>query len=221
MDAGNFEPGSGESSGSAEDPLLFSHIAFDGDCGDSVTGIVGVPHGDLKFVGGRHGQAVYLDGDGDYVSYGTGYNLPGEFTLNVWINADSLDRKWPAIFAKYETNHYGPYDFSLNYDAAGYWVSNGSGGHAEIPSAGKLEAGRWHMLTWVKSEGAIRMYIDGKHDSEGDSPDITQNSDEVTVGRQALMFAPYGDLQFKGMIDDIRIYSKALADSEIAALFAS
>ena len=47
---------------------------------------------------------------------------------------------------------------------------------------------------------------------------VIQNSDEVTIGRQALMFEPEDQLQFTGYIASIAIYDSAFDADQIAAL---
>ncbi|MDR1823929.1 MAG: carboxypeptidase regulatory-like domain-containing protein [Bifidobacteriaceae bacterium] len=207
--------------GWAAEQGLISYIAFDGDYRDQVTGVTGTAHGDTDFWWGIKGEAIYLDGDGDYVSFGTGYNLPAEFTLNAWVKAADVSRHWPAVFAKYQVDGYGPYVFSLNYEHSGYWVSKGDGDHIEGAGEAVLAADQWHMLTWVVSGDTIKLYVDGLFDTEGPwvTPQVTD--DEVTVGRQAFMFDPFSDLEFKGFIDEIAIYSRAFADNEVATRYKS
>ncbi len=48
---------------------------------------------------------------------------------------------------------------------------------------------------------------------------MTQNSDSVTIGRQDLMFSPYSDLEFKGYIDELRVYNRNLTASEVQDLY--
>jgi tetratricopeptide (TPR) repeat protein len=213
----NSEPSAGDN---AADAWLLSHIAFDGDYHDSITGVTGTPQGSPQFVEGLFGRALWLNGDGDYVSFGSGYNLPDEFTISFWVKSEDISRKWPAVFCKYETNSYGPYDFQLHYNKISYWISKGNGSHIEVDGNSVLEENRWYMITFVKSGERIGMYLNGQPDGSGDCPaNMINNDDEVTVGRQSLMFTPYDELQFKGCIDDIRIYSTALNESDITGLY--
>lgn len=171
------------------------------------------------FKNGKIGYSLYLDGDGDYVDLGDSFSLASNCSVSVWIKSEDLSREWPAILAKYETNHYGPYDFELHYDKVSVWVSNGNGGHVVIDSNTSITENEWVHIVWVIKDTKATIYVDGEFDIQSDIPLLTHNNDQITIGRQALMFSPYSDLQFKGYIDELRIYSRALSESEIQELY--
>ena len=167
----------------------------------------------------------FIDGDGDYIDYGKGYNLGQNFSFNVWIKPDkeNLQRKDAAIFCKYETNGYGPYDFYISNNRPAFWISTGKGkdSYQKHVSNTKLNPDTWYMLTYTYSyeKQQLAIYINGEYDNSFSCVPVTQNSDKVTVGRQALMFQPYKDLQYKGWIDEMRIYDETLTDDYIKALY--
>ena len=205
-------------------------MSFDKNVTDSANDEKGTKFGDIKFGKGISKKAIYLDGDGDYVSLGEGYNLPKSFTLNVWVKTDeeNVDRSDAAILAKYETNKYGPYDFYLAYNKPAYWVSDGtgggffSGGYEAHISETVLKANKWYMLTYTydNKKTQLSIYINGKLDSTFNCIPVTTNKDEVTIGRQSLHFNG-NHQEFKGWIDELRIYNKALSAKKIKKLYRS
>lgn len=200
-----------------------AEFTFDGHCGNLVNGEDGKQFGNVKYGKGFLNDAIYLDGDGDYIDYGKGYNLGRNFTFNVWIKPDkeNLQRKWATIFAKYETNNYGPYWFGLYYGSPDYWLSDGKGNYQEHISKTKLNPDTWYMLTYTYDYGKqqLSIYINGNLDSSFPCVPVIQNNDKVTVGRQALMFQPYSNLQYKGWIDEIQIYDETLRADYIKAIY--
>ena len=60
-----------------------------------------------------------------------------------------------------------------------------------------------------------KIYVNGKLDLSVECDEIITNDDTVTIGRQSLMFSPYSDLEYKGYIDELKIFDKALNEKEI------
>ena len=123
-----------------------------------------------------------------------------------------VSRNYSAFFAKYEINHKGAYAFSIKDGRINCWFSNADGsGHREVESKTALENGKWYYISIVKEGLNIRLYIDGVLEVEEKLDSVvTGSSDLVTIGRQALMFSPEEQLQFKGYMAKISIYDKGL-----------
>lgn len=199
---------------------LILYCPFNGNYLDQTLTSTTIHYGQIQYNQGISGKAIYLDGDDDYIELGNGMNLTGDFTMNVWVNSDSASRSDAAILAKYETNQYGPYDFYLSYNCPAFWVSNGKGGYERYKSDSKLESGKWYMVTYTyqKSISKLSIYINGTLDCSFKCINITSNNDTVTIGRQAFMFNPYSHLEYKGYLDELRLYNRVLSFSEISAL---
>lgn len=201
------------------DDGLIAYYKFDGNAEESTGQYVdGILHGNATFKEGVIGQALYLDGNGDYVDIGNGLNLYGKYSISFWIKSEDLNRKYPGILAKYETNHYGPYDFDLHYNKANIWISDGHGGYSSIDSNTTIQQNKWTHIAYTVNYNKLRIYINGRLDITATIPIMTQNGDKVTIGRQSLMFSPYYDLEFKGYVDEVRIYDRELTATEIRLL---
>ncbi|MCR9173943.1 MAG: T9SS type A sorting domain-containing protein [bacterium] len=78
-------------------------------------------------------------------------------------------------------------------------------------------ASTWYMITAIVNEGQIRIYVDGQ--LEGTHPCTSG----VFVAGEDIMLGSYVSPQplslYAGKLDDIRIYSRALIDQEIASLY--
>ena len=170
-------------------------------------------YGDVTIVSD---MAAYFDGDGDYIACGTGINLTENWSFCTYLRCDDVEKEYSAFFAKYETNGAGPYAFSINNGYVNCWFSDGEGNHTEIQSEYQLSNGEWAMITVVKEGSVVRLYVNGSLEGEAEVSCITDSDDLVTIGRQALMFEPYEQLQFTGYIVGIFIYEDySLTDEEI------
>ncbi len=200
------------------DPSLILYLSFDNSLLDEAQNVDLDVCGDVTMVEGHDGtKGAYFDGDGDYLALGKGFNFDGDFTISLWVKSDSGDRSDAALFAKYETNHYGPYDFYLAYNHPTIWLSDGKGGHMELMSETAIDDD-WHFLafTYEKESNTYTIYIDGEQcESWVMTFDMYYNDDSVTIGRQALQFSPYNMLQFKGSLDEIRVYNRCLDEVEL------
>lgn len=198
---------------------------FENNLVNSANNTNGTKYGDVTFEDGVSGKSIYLDGDGDYIDIGTGYNLFGDFTFNVWIKTDggNINRSDAAILAKYETNRFGPYDFYLSYNRPAFWASDGKGDDEHYISDTTLESNKWYMLTYTynKYDRLLSIYINGRLDTSFSCIPITFNDDTVDIGRQDFMFSPYQNLQYKGWIDELKLYNYLISDNEISALFSA
>jgi hypothetical protein len=201
------------------DSGLVAYYPFNGNANDgSGNGNDGKIIGNGKFSLGVKDRSLYFNGDGDYVDLGNGFNFDYDYSISLWILADDLKRSDAGLFAKYESNHYGPYDLYLNYNKVAFWVSNGYGGYTQFSSNISVPQKCWtHILLSVKDNSA-KIYINGVFDIESPVPKITQNTDKVTIGRQALFYDTYS-LQFEGKMDEIRVYNRALEENEINILY--
>lgn len=159
------------------------------------------------------GKALSLDGDGDYVTLGNDLNLNNDATVSVWIKSLDVSRSDAAILGKYQTNHYGPYDFYLSYNHAATWISDGSGSYKKITGVKELQTDVWYNITWVLSGGINSIFMNGELDVTGEIPNLTSNTDLVTIGRQAFFFKRV--VEFHGSIDELRIWSRPLSQEEI------
>ena len=182
----------------------------------------------LKFNGGKIGGALQTDGRGG-ASVNNGKNLINglkAFTVVLWIKSDEVGTDSGFIYPKTPNGHDDT--FALRYDAEGY-----SGGGANVIKAGLTTTGgkqfyesasnvqttEWqHLaLTW-QSGKQIALYINGMLDQPTFNTPATQG--EVTGANKLLIGRGGKDRgrAWDGLIDDVRLYNRALSAKEIANL---
>ena len=186
--------------------------------------LTGALVGDAKFVKspiGKDGQAVSLDGNGDAVvvprdklmNVGT-----GEFTVSAWIQPTQLRQAGIVVLGGYGWTHGWVFDMPDNKGVLRLETSNAmnqsNGSVASRP--GVIRANQWHHVAAVvrRGENNTQLYVNGYEVGVGTilSSDLDNPKVDLTIGRVP------GAQQFKGEIDEVRYYSRALGADELKAL---
>ena len=136
----------------------------------------------------------------------------GSFTMAAWIKPDDVPNKIRAIFGGVP-------------GGAGFWQANGNLAIAKkndwesySVAAGIVPDVWQHVAVTVDSVGStITFYVNGVAYAEADptqsSSDFTERTDRIgNHGNNA-------DENFDGMIDDARIYNRALSASDVTELY--
>ncbi|KPL23382.1 MAG: hypothetical protein AMJ75_06170, partial [Phycisphaerae bacterium SM1_79] len=172
--------------------------------------------------GGVFGQALVLDGAGDHLAV-SGIGIDGNTprTIACWAQADSTNMQdWSLVFGFTNTNGVDNSHFNIGYSSAGIvnnepsFIAHVWGWEEQILP---LDVGVWHHFAMTYDGTTIRYYGDGvEMDTEPDESqvrDLSPNVDLVGVGKRGT----HGN-SFHGKVDDARIYSVVLSESEIAYL---
>ena len=178
----------------------------------------GTPQGDATFAAGKVDQAFSFDGNGDYVDVGD-VDLPGTFTIDAWINPDSLPAPQTAIIEKHGT--FTSYRLTVFNDGSleGY-VSDGVQAVIYRTAPGTIVTGAWQHVAMTYdvagSAGArILLYVHGANVA------TTASSDNaVTPGNEAssaLIGSGVGD--FDGLIDEVELFNRVLCADDILAIY--
>jgi hypothetical protein len=192
---------------------------------DAQTGEASKVCGDPKLVQPESGgisQAADFDGNGDYIDCGKSLNINRSgagWMISATFNSRNVSKRYAGLLTKYETSGAGAYAFSVKEGFLNLIVSLEGGGQLELQGMKQLENDTWYHAAAVIDElNQVKLYLNGELDNsaalEG-SP--VQNSDTVTIGRQALLHAP-DQLQYDGLIADITVYNKAMTDEQIKLL---
>jgi hypothetical protein len=211
-------------------PNVISYWKFDENEGDIVYDVTsnendGAING-ASWTSGKAAGALSFDGNDDYVNCGKDTTLDlgtGDFSICAWVktSGDGIQ----MIMNKR----------SVNPEYPGYQLSIGSSGEArlglfdgsqaypnnfkEIASVIKINDGRWHFICGVAdrfSSGYI--YVDGQLNG---SDNITNYSGSLDAPDANLHIGANqtGDNPFRGVIDEVIIYNKALSASEVLDRF--
>ena len=208
------------------------HLTFDGNTNDSSGyGNNGVTHGAPTFVAGRIGNAISLNtAKTDYVSLGTNQdNYPDlrfgetqDFSISVWIKVSSAVTGDPPIISNKWWNR-GDHNGFVMYLQGSNWKWNLKpelGARRDLASTTNITNNAWHYLVvTVDRDGYEKMYEDGVYKTQlyiGDSPGFVDSGLPVGIGEDGTLQYTYG---MQGCLDDLRIYKRALSDTEVTALY--
>ncbi|MGH8611665.1 MAG: LamG-like jellyroll fold domain-containing protein [Gammaproteobacteria bacterium] len=172
-------------------------------------------HADLKnhsgtTVPGKLGQALSVDGVDDHAEKISFSGLPrSAITVSAWIKLDA-NKNWNRVLNHEWVNN----GWLLFTDASGTAIFGvgQSGAQYNATKAG-LTVGSWYHLVGVYDGSNVRVYVNGKEGTPmAKSGLILDNAGNVDIGGAERD-------RFKGAIDDVRIYNKALTGSDVRALY--
>jgi len=168
--------------------------------------------------GGKFGGALSFDGSNDFVQTDNSagkLQLAGDYTLSVWLKADSAQNTWAGILVKTDTagsgNHWGiQFDDSGDRNLVVFHPANSWNTGIKLSDL----AYDWHHICIARNGNIMTSYFDGKQvksDTWSYSPGGGNGHLNIGTERSIWGF-------FKGRIDEIRIYNRALSSTEITYL---
>ena len=202
---------------------LVAHYEFEGEANDIIGTNHGTLYGDPTYGAGVLGQAINLDGDGDYVNCGkaSSFDLANQITVAAWIKVSTFKKKYQAIVTKGDNSWRlgrasgtDNIEFACNGTAITRWTGWGEVPWAVSGTTG-VNDGKWHHIVGVFDGSGLYLYIDGILEAAkgaGNSIDIINH--DMCIGANAQV----SGREWKGLIDDVRIYNYALSQAEVVSI---
>jgi hypothetical protein len=208
------------------DPSLMGYWSFNEGSGtvaadESGHGNDGQLMNGPTWVPGRIAGALRFDGVDDYVLVPHNDSLlptGNEVTVSVWINAERHtgpnNATWQGILSKGDD----PRLYSLYTEASGvlHFSTGPSGAFVGTLSTGQVPLHEWVHVVAMVSGGQHVYYINGQPaGTSGSGATLPAGSTSpLNIGRTP----GETDREFLGMIDDVRLYDRALTADEIKKL---
>ncbi|MCP4263467.1 MAG: hypothetical protein GY774_39055 [Planctomycetes bacterium] len=176
----------------------------------------GTINGAPKWVSGKIGAALEFDGSDDYVDCGNdlSLNINDKITVMAWVKTTSTAHGYFVSkgTAWDEIGHYAigqEYNVPLTFQLE----IAGSGGTIELDSNVAVNDGQWHHIVGVYDDPLAAVYIDGVEENTMTGPSMLTGSTAggLTIGQRG------GGNIIGGIIDEVRIYNRALTEPEILA----
>ena len=168
----------------------------------------GTLNGDPLWAVGMLGGALEFDGTDDYIEVpdNESFQLWERFTLAAWIyQVESSSSRIIDKIGAGTAN--GPH---LDTHP-GTKLRSCSGTCISTTSDHTLE--EWHHVAVTFDEGDVKLYVDGSLEAGGSAPSpLAGNSLSLRIGADSD-----GQSLFYGLIDDARVYNRALTEAEILA----
>jgi hypothetical protein len=169
----------------------------------------------ITYQGGAFDQAAVFNGSSSYIDTGFSVYNKSVICLSAWINVDDLS----------STQMFFGSTCSSGCSFGGQVNTNGTirfritdGTEHNATTSNTISAGQWYNIVcvWDKTidSGELKIYIDGTEASYSTQQSQTNNTTEnvsLRLGRAASTY-------FNGSIDQVRIYSTALTQSQVTTL---
>lgn len=207
------------------DSMLVAYFPFNGNANDeSVNNNNGTIYG-ATLTADRFGNdscAYLFDGIDDYIDCGNNNSLDitQSLTISAWIKPDSA---FGPIVSKWKTTPiaYWGGSYYLTMD----WFSITYNGYGSVPVSHDkpLDERIFYHLVGIYNYNTDSMYyyFDGVLSNE-----IAVNGGEIPISTSNLLIGAfrwynpsYNEIYFHGVIDEVRIYSRAITDDEITYLY--
>lgn len=179
--------------------------------GNNNTGTFGTGTSAPTWTSGKFGIGTSFDGN-DYINAGTSsiFNLNNQFSFETWINVSSLTPSWQFIMGK--SSYWGVNDAGLHIKSTGleFFVDN-----CRDSDYFTITTNKWYHIVGVYNGTNRQLYVDGKLEKNSSCTGKTLNN--------AYNFSIGADNEFtynySGLMDDVRLYNRALSPSEVSALY--
>jgi hypothetical protein len=216
-------------------PEPIGHWKFNGDANDSAGNNHGTELGGPTYVPGVIRQAINLDGFDDYVladDGGASMNGLDALTVALWVKSDVIGTDRGFIHFEDPCGHDNR---GMRYDALGFSGGGvnlikvgvtsdspdgppGQPGRQQLESSSNVQTNDWQHLAMTWSSGKqLKLYINGLLDTPTyNEPALTgvlTGYKKVIIGRGGKYAPPAGG--WDGLIDDVRIYDRALTQEQI------
>jgi beta-galactosidase len=130
---------------------------------------------------------------------------------------DSLDEWWQALVTKGDTSwrlHRAGDRDTVEFACSGLHAPDGAS--VSVEGTRVIDDDRWHHIVATYDGSRVALYIDGELQDSREAWGRMQTNDyPVCIGDNAEQPGRF----WNGWIDDVRIYSYALTEAEISALY--
>ncbi len=194
--------------------FLVGYWSFDDIKGNEVKDLSGndndgTINGDVEEVAGKFGDALSFDGAGSHVAIADSKSLDGmdNFTVQLWINFNAIKADWNHILEKDCL-----YGLTVNTGSGTFQYDTGTdcGNRAGwVDSKYNVSEKTWYHIAMTVDGSKVIFYVNGKKESEKAWGEPVGDTDV------ALHIAHPSSYLVDGAIDEVKVWSIALTESEI------
>lgn len=139
------------------------------------------------------------------------------FSLSVWFSTPTTSLNFADVIASKVDNFLPYYAWSIQGNGTGILVFGmaNTAGSTVFPSATGIAANRWYHICGTYDGSTARVFLNGVETGNAalsGTPFTTTNNARISET------VPFTGRQWPGLIDDMRLYGRALRRSEIALL---
>jgi len=221
--------------GAPAERCLVLRWAFDGSLADAD----GASRDDLKPQGGAQrfvsasqvpgasGKAVALGvqkGDAAYLTapISEDVKLGPSYTIEAWIHPTELGT-WNRLVLHWGGAGQYAYHLAIHSGVASLYHGQANGTYL-FAEGGRIQGGRWHHIAGIArrndaepAKSTLEVYLDGKLVASAPYDGTIRTLEREGLGIGDSVGIPAAGSRFRGYLDDVAIWSRALAAQEIAA----
>jgi N-acetylneuraminic acid mutarotase len=211
---------------------LVSWYRAEGDASDAQGTNNGTIHGGVMFAAGKVGQAFNFDGSTGYVDLGNPASLnPATITVEGWwYGVHFVGDGFNPIVDKGFTSHTAPYyqyhlgvsgdQFSATPGAIAFAISVGGQLYNVRDTANPYIVGAWNHIAGTYDGHTIALYLNGQLVGTATTPGgpIDTYPSNAEIGGYSNLTS--ADAYLPGLVDEVRIYNRALSAAEVQADYA-
>lgn len=171
---------------------------------------------------GKVGQTLSFDGINDYVTVtsSSSLNPTTAITISVWVKRVGTGTR-QFIVSKGTASTASNTQYWLEFTAGNvlvFQLASGSTEHKLTTNATITDTGSWHHIVGTYDGTTQKAYVDGAQDlvTLTWSGSINTTGDELALGNRSS----WHDIDYNGLLDETRIYNRALSATEVQSLYA-
>lgn len=202
---------------SSTKPGLVAAYNFDAGSGTTVADLAGNNIGLIRNATwsntGRYGKALYFNGVNSWVTVPSSpsLDLSSGMTLEAWVRPTDTQQGWTDIIMKEKPEglvYYLTANSDANLPAGGALIG---GTERAIKGTSALPLNVWSYIATTYDGATQKFYLNGMLiANRAQTGTIQSSTGALRIGGDSI----WGEY-FKGMIDDVRIYNRALSHSEV------
>lgn len=173
---------------------------------------------------GKMGQALRFDGVDDRIPLSTSFGQPSRLAVSLWFKTTASGQAFFGQANAHPPNAATNFIPTLSITSAGllrgeFWT----GSVGSITTAGSVADGQWHHAVLVGDATMQYLYLDGVlvNSRSGTINQTWWSTSQIGVGYDGANSRSLctGWCYFRGELDDVRVYNRALTASEVKQLY--
>ncbi|NJM93694.1 MAG: LamG domain-containing protein [Cytophagales bacterium] len=221
-------------------PGLVAHYPLDNSAFEAVSQSNGTLTGTSAALNrkGIAQKALYLDGIDDHLDLVPNNIFNPQYSFSLWVKADALPDLNKARFILGLGGEDGDQSIMLanNYSQRTGFAASSYSGQCQgslsnvIASTGSFttsDTAAWHHLVVTRSTDTLKLYVDGAlidtkvRDTNCSIPVLYNSTTVAVLGQRLASGSNYNTSsnRFKGILDDFRMYNRAINSTEIQLLY--
>jgi len=171
-----------------------------------------VDAGVTRTTAGKFGAALTFNGNGTVTIPGArSLALTTGMTLSAWLYPTSVAAAWTDVIMKGNDNYYLMAASASGPGPAAAVKFNGSQGTSRVFAPSNLVPNTWTYLAATYDGATLRLYVNGAEVARIDG----QNNIRTSGAALRIGGDPYDGQFFRGTIDEVRVYNRALSVAEL------